>query len=400
MSSGDEYKIWYAVAYETLPPQEDSIADIRFTDTRELDRARRELKDILGDTDFTPALYDLLDAAYSPDETFATAFGKFMTGLMKGTGLVLFCPGFAEVKQLARPFFKSIIAHQDDLHARINKANEEISRLGYHIQVEKKDNASHLFYNIDGRKPVLRDGDNFTVGDRMFTRQELEQCIDDHPERFSPDVMTRPVFQSYLFPTVSQKGGPAEIAYLAQVNPIFELFNQPVPFYMARATLTIVENRFEKLMNQYEISFEDLTGDIEQVINGVLEKSFPENLESSIRRLKSDVENRFDQFMRESLEFDPSLRDFGKQIYGKIDYNLKQFEGKVFSSHKKKSKDTRDRIYRIWRALYPNRGFQERTLNVTYFISKYGFDFVSFLLGAMDSEEKAHQLLYLSEKSI
>ncbi len=385
------------ISYATPPPQEDSVADVQFADADELERAKSQLKEILGETDFTPALYELLDASYTSKDTFATAFGKFMTGLMKGTGLVLFCPGFEEVKKLAVPFFKTIIDKQEELHRRISAANDEINRLGYHIQVEKKENASHLFYNIDGRKPVMRDNGGFTVGEKRFTREELDKAIEEHPEQFSPDVMTRPVFQSYLFPTVSQKGGPAEIAYLAQVNPIFEVFGLPAPYYKARPTVTIIEKRFEKIMKQYEISFEELTGDIEQVINRVLSKSFPDSIEASSHKLKEDVEKRFEQFMKESLEFDPSLRKFGKQIFGKIDYNLKQFESKIFSSHKKKSQDTRDRMYRVWHALYPERGFQERTLNVTYFISKYGFDFVSFLSQTMDSEEKAHQLLHLSE---
>jgi uncharacterized protein YllA (UPF0747 family) len=79
---------------------------------------------------------------------------------------------------------------------------------------------------------------------------------------------------------------------------------------------------------------------------------------------------------------------------------LKQFEGKVFSSHKKKSKQARDRIYRLWHALYPNRGFQERTINPAYFISRYGFGFVHALYEAMDSEETAHQLIHLSEVNL
>jgi bacillithiol biosynthesis cysteine-adding enzyme BshC len=385
------------VAYKTPPEKQVSTAYVTFGDQDELARAKEQLREYLGDTDFTSQLYDLIDRTYTSEETFASAFGKLMSAFMRDTGLILFCPGDEDAKKFGAPFLKQVIEKQDSLQAAIGEANDEITGLGYHLQVEKKDNAAHLFYDLDGRKPVMRDGDGFTVDDRRFSREELLALVDERPERFSPDVLTRPIFQSYLFPTISQKSGPAELAYLAQIYKAFELFERPVPVYYARPTVTIVEKRFEKMMEQYDISFEDLTGDIEQVVNRVLARSFPENLDAHVEQLKRDVEERFERFMKESLEFDPSLREFGKQIYGKIDYNLKAFEGKVFSSHKKKSKDTRERIYRIWHALFPNRGLQERTLNLTYFISKYGFDFVTFLADRMDSEESSHQLLNLSE---
>ena len=121
-----------------------------------------------------------------------------------------------------------------------------------HIQVEKKENSAHLFYNCDGRKPVLQDGNNFIVGERIYTKDELLDYIDQHPERFSPDVMTRPIMQSFLFPVLSQKGGSAEIAYLAQISKLFELFNLANPLYKARPTLSIIEKRFEKLIEEHD----------------------------------------------------------------------------------------------------------------------------------------------------
>lgn len=385
------------ITYGTPPPEEVSTSEIRLSDREELDRAKQTLRAALGDTDFTAELYDLIDRSYTSSDTMCSAFGKLIAALTADLGLVLFCPGDADAKRLAAPFFRRIVDRQDEIHETLVRTNNEIIQSGYHIQVEKKVNAAHLFYNLDGRTPVMRDNDGFRVGEHPFSRHELLRCIDDHPERFSPDVITRPVLQSYLFPTLSQKGGPSEIAYLAQINPMFSLFDLPAPVHKARATVTVIETRFEKLMKEYDILFEDLTGDIEQVVNRVLQKSFPQDLKQSFRQLREDVDRRFKAFLEESVTFDPNLRQVGEQAYGKIDFTLKSFEGKVFSSHKKKSKETRDRIYRLWQAVYPNRGFQERTVNVTYFIARYGVGFIRMLYERMDSEETAHQLLSMSE---
>jgi len=364
------------ISYTTLPEIELPTAEIFFSDKNELEGALNLARECLGESDFTQELFRLIEHSYTSDDTFVTAFGKFMAGLMGDFGLVMFSPGDLEVKRHAIGFFEQILDKQESLHDAVLIANERIINAGYHIQVEKKENATHIFYNLNGRKPVMREGEKFTCGEKIATREEMLECFYESPEKFSPDVMTRPVFQSFL---------------------LFELFDLVPPVHHARPTFTVLEKRFEKQMLDYDISFEELTGDIEQVINRIMAASFPDELENEFKLLKDDVEKRFNDFSQKSLEFDPSLKNFAKQIYGKIDFNLKAFEGKVFSSHKKKSQETRDRIYRLWKAVYPNRDLQERSMNITYFIARYGCGIIPFLYDKMDSEEKSHQIIKLSE---
>lgn len=386
-----------AISYDSPPETENPTAEIILDNSDELSKAKSQLKEALGETDFTPRLYQLIDSAYSNGETLVSSFGKLLAALMAETGLILFSPGDKQVKQHAVSFFKAIVEHQDKLQELVSQTNSEIVSRGYHLQVEKAENSTHLFCNDNGRQPVLRNGLGFSIGSKAVTKKELISKIETEPEKFSPDVITRPVFQSSLFPVVAQIGGPAEIAYLAQVNRIFQLFDIPVPVHLSRPSVTFIENRYEKLMNEYEITFEELAGDIETVINRVLAKTFPENLEKDFRKFRKNIDQQFEAFKSDSLEFDRSLKKFAEQTYGKIDFSLKNFEAKVFSSHKKKSQEMRDRIYRLWHAVFTGRGFQERTLNISYFISKYGFGFIDFMLSKIDISEKSHQLISLSD---
>ncbi len=385
------------ILYDSPPDIENPTAEIKLDNSDELSKAKSHLREALGETDFTPKLYQLIDSAYSNGETLVSSFGKLLAALMAETGLILFCPGDREVKQHAASFFKSIVEHQDELQELVSRTNSEIVSRGYHLQVEKPEDSTHLFCNENGRKPVLRNGQDFSIGGKTLTEEELLSRIENEPEKFSPDVITRPVFQSFLFPVVAQIGGPAEIAYLAQVNRVFQLFNLPVPVHLSRPSVTFIEKRYEKLMNEYEITFEELAGDIETVINRVLAKTFPENLEKDFRKFRNNIEQQFEAFKSDSLEFDQSLKKFAEQTHGKIDFSLKNFEAKVFSSHKRKSQDIRDRIYRLWHAVFTGRGFQERTLNISYFISKYGFGFIDFMQEKIDISEKSHQLISLSD---
>jgi len=385
------------VSYDAKPDKEWPTSEIKFSDEESLKKVKEELKAHLGGTDFTNEFYQLIDDCYTSSDTFVTAFGKLMAKLTGEFGLILFSPSDPEVKEMAKPFFKSVLDKQNELHETLNCTNEHILGHGYHLQVEKKEGATHLFINREGRFPLMNNGNGYELAAEKVTHEEMLSILESRSHTISPDVMTRPVMQSYLFPVLSQKGGPSEIAYLAQINPLFSIFDLVTPFYKSRATATIVEKHHEKTMNEYNISFEDLTGDIEQVINRILAKSFPSELDAGYKKMKNGVDENLSRFIKESLKFDPSLESFGEQIHGKIEYSLKQLEGKVFSAHKKKSKVTRERIYRLWNTLFTNRGLQERTLNISYFISKYGFDIIKYIYDQLDSEEKAHQLIYISE---
>jgi len=384
-------------AYQTAPAVELPTAEIKLDDAQELARVFEQLGECLGQTEFTAALIDSLRQAYTPDDTLVTAFGKLMASLTAELGVVFFNPGDPEAKRLATPFFRSVIDRQDRVRDTVLTANRRLEESGYHLQVEKKENAVHLLCNLDGRKPIMRNGDDFLIGDRSFTREQLLELLDTHPEKFSPDVLTRPVFQSRLFPVVCQMGGPAEIAYFAQMNGLFEIFDIPAPLYRARPTFTIIERRTEQQMSEMEISFENLLGDVEQIVNRVLGRTFPTNLEKDFESLRGAVEERITRFINEALDFDPGLKNTAEQTRGKIDFLLKGFESKVFAAHKKKSQQTRERIYRIANALYPRRGLQERSLNISYFLSRYGHGIIRYLYDRMNSEEKAHQLISLSE---
>ncbi len=385
------------VSYNTRPQQELPASEIILSDKAELIRVKAQIKEVLGASEFTPKLYELIDQAYQPGETFVTAFGKLLAGLTAEYGLVLFSPGDADVKKCAVNFFKELISKQDELHKITSLTNQKILDSGYHLQVEKAENSTHLFCNLNGRKPVQRDGAKFKVGEKSFSLDDLLKLIEKEPQNFSPDVLTRPPFQSYLFPVVAQRGGPAEIAYLAQSAPIFELFGLPVPVYQNRPSVTLIEKHFEKTIREYKINFEDLTGDIEQVINKVLAKSFPEHLEKDLAKLRHNLEKQFEALKKDTLEFDPGLKEFAGQTFGKIDFALKNFEAKLFAAHKKKSQDVRNRIYRLWHAFFPNKGLQERSLNIGYFISKYGFGIIKFMYDKIDINEKSHQLISLSD---
>jgi len=184
------------LAYQTPPAYPVSVGEIYLRDAAELTRVKDQFKASLGQGDYTADLCSLIDRTYTADDTLVTSFGKLMAALTADLGLVLFSPADPLAKELAQPFFIQALELQNEIRDTLSVTNERIKASGYHIQVEKKEESTHLFYNENGRTPVIRQGDDFVVGDKTRSRRELTALISEHPEKFSPDVMLRPLMQS------------------------------------------------------------------------------------------------------------------------------------------------------------------------------------------------------------
>ncbi|HSH00150.1 MAG TPA: bacillithiol biosynthesis cysteine-adding enzyme BshC [candidate division Zixibacteria bacterium] len=356
-----------------------------------------KLRAALGETDFTEDLYSRLFASYHDGADFVGAFGSLMADLMPDIGLALFSPGDAEFKTLARPFYRALLQRRAELKRVFNETNERLVAAGYHVQVQKDDSACHMFVLTPAREALHAKGEGYQAGATQFSAAELERLIETEPERLSPDVITRPILAATLFPTIAQGGGPSEVAYFAQLAPLYELFGCPTPCFSGRISATLIEKRFERFLEKHQLEVEDFTGDIEQVVNATLGKTFPADLEERFAQTRRLFKERFDEVAAEVVRMDKSLEKNAGQMWGKIDHTLTSFEKKAFSSHKRKYADERAAIYRAGAALFPRGALQERSINLVYYLSRYGYRLVDFLVERLALTTTEHQLVNLSE---
>ncbi|SYZ73974.1 conserved hypothetical protein [Candidatus Zixiibacteriota bacterium] len=384
------------LSYDAAPSSAISAAEIIFEDAEPYNLLKGRVEAILGETDFTGELYHRLFTAYRGGNSFAGAFGQYLLDILPDLGLVMFSPADKEVKTASKPFFKKLAEGHFRFREILNETNQELESDGYHLQAEKKETAVNLFLHTPARVPVHYENDAFVFGDKKLGLNGMIDLIDRHPDRFSPDVLARPIWQSYLFPAVAQIGGPSEIAYFAQIGRLFDLFGLVQPYHYARPSLSIVEKRSEDLMAKLELRFNDFTGDVEQLVNRVTERSFPKEMEASLADFKGKFEEAYNEFFAAVRKFDESLEPMGKQTYGKIDFAIGAFEKKIYDHHKRRMVSTRNQIYRLGNNLFPYRNLQERTLNINCYIAKYGFGIVDYIVKEMKVSSTDHQLLYLS----
>ncbi|NMC43570.1 MAG: bacillithiol biosynthesis cysteine-adding enzyme BshC [candidate division Zixibacteria bacterium] len=369
----------------------------RLTYDQSIARETAKLRELLPDNDFKTKALEPIERAYRKGDTPVDCFARYLHHLIGRLGIVLFNPHDESAKRPAAPLMQEIIRRRRDVGKVLSTTETALTAAGYHIQVRKASDAAHLFYHAPGRTAIHYQGNDCRVGEKIIPEQELLKAIEAAPNDFSPDVITRPLVQSHLFPTVAVVGGPAEVAYYAQLMPLFDLFALVPPRVLPRPSMTLVEGRFEKLMSRSAIGFEEIAVRADEVVNRLMDESFPTDLDHRLKTLKDTVRGRMMELTAALTSFDPQLRDTAARAGEKMDYLLNELEKKVFAAHKKKNAADREKILQARDHLFPNRGLAERSIAPVYFLSRYGPTVIETIRKNLPLEETGHRLLMLSE---
>ena len=170
-----------------------------------------------------------LKSFYSPGRSLKEAFKELTFWLFDKYGLVIFDPQDSEIKDMLRPVFKKEITDFRKHTEKLVSVSAKLEDL-YHAQVKVR--PVNLFYSTDGGRFLIDPVENefrLRKKRKKFTFEELSNLIDTESDKFSANVLLRPICQDYILPTAFYVGGPSEIAYFAQVMPLYEFYNIQAP---------------------------------------------------------------------------------------------------------------------------------------------------------------------------
>ncbi|HVP35543.1 MAG TPA: bacillithiol biosynthesis cysteine-adding enzyme BshC [Terriglobales bacterium] len=354
------------------------------------------LKSSLHPTEFEDEVVRTLNNCYSAGESISNSFAIWVVRLLGKYGLVIADPGDKELKKLASDFFLKEIQNPGKSMKLVIETGKALESSGYHQQVIKSEDAINLFLEMDDKRRSLRwDGDSIEIDevDRKTSLDELHRIVEQEPERISPNVLLLPLMRSSLFPTAVYIGGPGEISYYAQLKSVFEFFDIPMPVVYPRTSVTLVEDKIKQVLEKYSLEFTDLFQDPEIVINSILKNKFPDSLEIALEKKKNQISKILDELEQELVSSEPALKQNLETSRGKIDYELKRLGEKLFQTYRQKDQNLKDQVYKTKNNLFPGNKLQERVLNLTPYLIKYGFEFVDFLYDKVEIEKVDHQLL-------
>src|SRR6266436_3644290 len=238
-------------------------------------------------------LAQYLMESYRPEETYGSAFGKLFARLFVRQGLILMDPLDAGLHRVAAPLYQHALAERDALNEKLLKRGKELDRAGFDAQVKVTSRSTLLFYLADGlRQVITASGGTFQAGEKSWTRDELVHRTHTEPENFSPNALFRPVVQDYLLPTAAYIAGPAEISYFAQSEVAYRHLLGRMPVTLARAGVTLVDAKANKLLQRYGVSIEDVWAGSQGLRHKMEGKSLPDSLAQKFDRDQKQIAKR------------------------------------------------------------------------------------------------------------
>jgi bacillithiol biosynthesis cysteine-adding enzyme BshC len=249
----------------------------------------------------------------------------------------------------------------------------ELEAAGYHAQVAPADGSLALFHLGGEREPIRIDGrDRFRVGDRSISSDELRAWVRRAPEEFSPSVLLRPLVQDSLFPTVCYVSGPSELAYLAQLKPVYAAFGIPMPLVRQRATFTLVDSNVMRFLTKSDIALERLRPRDDAALNALLEAQLPPGIEQSLDEASGAVEARLDALAASVVALDATLDGAVRSTRARMQEELRKLHGKIIQAAKRKDDTLRRQFHHAQALTFPDGEPQERQIGFVYFLNKYG----------------------------
>lgn len=341
---------------------------------------------------------DLLERCYQPGRTFSQAFAAFMGAVFASHGLIVMDASGRGFHALGASVLRQAIERADELRTALAERDALLASRGYHSQVKA---GSALLFLIDAstgeRQPVkrTRDGGWQSAGSSYRT-EELLALLDSAPERFSPSALLRPVFQDALLPTSAYVGGPAEIAYFAQSQVLYERILGRTTPVLPRLTATLVEPAVAELLERHGLSLEDLIAHPpDELAQRLAARSMPIEGKRALAAAGNALDAELTTLTGYLHSLDAGLGRSGDIAASKMRYQMNRLRRLAANYHLQKEASLKRHVETVLAALYPNAHPQERVIGAAYFLARYGQPLVDLVVEQAGQQCPGHKVLYL-----
>ena len=354
------------------------------------------LEQALAPSEFTADTLAVIRAWYRPGSTVGAAFAGLLDRLLGPHGLVVFDAADAGLKPLAGPVVVHELEQPGRAAALAREAGDRMRALGHAPQVEPTEDSVSLFYlDGEGRRPIRRRGSDFTIGERTWTAADLRAEAVAHPERFSPNVLLRPIVQDTLFPTVCFVAGPSELAYQAQLGGVYREFGVEPPILQSRASATLLDAAALRFLDRSQMPLEAFHAQDDAALNRLLESQLPPDVERAISEAGDVAADRVRALAGPVARIDPTLTGALETTELRIRETLGTLQNKIVQAAKRKDETLRRQFSRTRALAFPNGQPQERALSLPFFLNRYGLQLPDRLLEILPLDTDKHYVLQL-----
>jgi bacillithiol biosynthesis cysteine-adding enzyme BshC len=324
-------------------------------------------QDVLNKFENNTSFASFLEEHYK-NETLSEATRRFVMELFEDYGLLILDSDDKQLKASFSDIMRNELTDQFSEKA-VNQNSKLLEELGYECQATAR--PINLFYITDySRDRIIPIEGGFEIGEKSYTQEEILQFLEQHPERFSPNVVLRPIYQEFILPNICYVGGGGEMSYWLQFKGVFDHLKLPYPMLKVRNSLQLIDGIALKKMKKLNISIPHLFEGIHKVKKQYVLNHEDDVMDFSLLEEKSKV-------LAEEIEsliiaVDQGLKGYGKSECTKLNKQIDGIKQKLIRHQKKKHEDAMNQIENLFERLFPADGPQERYDNVIPNLAKYG----------------------------
>jgi bacillithiol synthase len=298
--------------------------------------------------------------SYKPGATMGAGFRALLSKLLGRIGMLMLDPLDPQLRNVGAPFMAEALKAAPDLKSALLARNKELAAAGYHAQVNVEANTSLFFLLENGERTTLR------KKDAEFA------ALQDRAADVSPNALLRPVWQDYLFPTVAYVGGPAELAYFAQSQVIYDRLLGRMPVAVSRASFTLLDARAAKLLARYGLTLTDTLAPEESLKERIAHALIPETAAGLFNETSAEVTRSLDRLGGGIEKFDPTLAASLLKSRAKILYQIGKMRRKTEREMLRRDARASEESRYLSAMLYPHRHLQERFYSILPFLAQHG----------------------------
>ena len=337
----------------------------------------RSIAGAYGHLPYGVELVDALEDAYQKGVTIAEATFRFVNHLFASHGLLILQADRASLKRQMIPVFREELISSTS-QPLVEAAIAGLEQGDYKIQVHPRE--INLFYLTDVlRNRIVRSGQGF-VGDGtelQFSREEMLAELEAHPERFSPNVILRGLYQETIMPNIAFIGGGSEVAYWMELKDLFSRFNVPFPVLVLRNSFLLLDQQQADRVAGSGWLIEDLFRPVTDLMNEYVRRVSEHRTDISPEI--AEISAVYHKMVDLATAIDPTLRAHVEALGKKTCDRLESLSAKMLRAEKRKHTDMQRRLESIKSALFPG-GLQERYENILPYYAAFGPGIIATIL--------------------
>lgn len=346
--------------------------------TNGIEKTIKEYLGVLGVSEHTKELSRLINDAYTNNKNLADASRQLVNSLFETYGLVILD---ADDRRLKKQFSDIIAVDiiEGNSFRIISDTNKKLADQGVEAQVNPRE--INFFYLLDNlRERIVFENDVYKVLNTAisFSKEALLKEISDYPERFSPNVVMRPLYQEVILPNLAYIGGGAEIIYWLQLKQCFDYYQYDFPILLLRNSAILASFNLENKIKRLDLSINDIFKKSEDLKKDwILNHS---DYRLNLIEEKQEFQAIFEKLKVRSTKIDPTLGPSTEAVEARLQRALKNLETKLIKAEKRNFADALSQIEGIKASLFPKGGLQERSENFGLFYVKHGKGFIENLI--------------------